>query len=333
MDMQSNQLPSEVNTEERVSPIPSNPVTPIEMSSQFPNQSRSSGKNIGYLALSLILMGGLVGGLLTFNSSADLRSKATNNGPTLALSPSTQSKAVGSTMPVGITINTHDDTVSAAVLKLSYDPTAIQIVSFTAGTPLPVVLVPEVHTNGIVSVTLGVQPATPFKGAGIVGTIQVKVLAAKDSNLRFTNATQVAAVGKTTNALVSAIGSTIMGIAARTPTPTPTRIPGSTNTPTPTRYNSPSPTPTHIPGTTNTPTPVFSTSSPRAPVMRQKPMEDVKDPIIAPEQTDAPNNAIETTPSEEYSPFATMPKVNQKQTVFTRMLDSLLKIFNKIFEK
>lgn len=302
------------------------PIEPPQTILGFSHQRISRKKMSIYLLLSLILLGGMIASLLTFQSSSDLRSKATNNGPTLALNSSTQSKTVGSTIPVGITIHTNMDTISAAALKLSYDPTAIQIVSFTAGTPLPIVLIPESHSNGLMSVTLGVQPASPFKGAGVIGTIQVKILSAKQSSLEFTSATQVAAIGKTTNALVSATGSTITGVSAGTLTLTPTRIPGSTNTPTPTRHNSP--TPTRISGSTSTPTATSKHEATTPAASSGTLMQGIAAPIITDIETVAPSAPT----SEDYSPFAnTSQHEAPKRTAFDQLFSSILEFFRKLF--
>ncbi len=186
------------------------------------------------IAAVVLLMGmGIV--ILLMKNTQDTRSRATLTGTTLALSPATKAGSIGETFSVGITMNTDTDTVSAAELHLSYDPTAIQITSFTPGTQLPVILVPETHTNGAIAVTLGTQPTSPFKGAGIVGTWTVKILATKQSSVSFTSATQVAALGKSTNALASKTGSTITGTAAGTPTPTPLSSPTPTPARSPTR--------------------------------------------------------------------------------------------------
>jgi len=176
-----------------------------------------------HLLVALILIGGLGVGLVALNLSQDIRSKAGNDGPRLALLPATKTQTVGETFSVVITMNTNTDTVSAAQLHLSYDPTAIQILSFTPGTQLPVVLVPETHANGTIAVTLAAKPPTPFKGAGVLGVLTVKVLTAKQSTISFTNATQVAAQGKNTNVLASKTDSIITGVVMVTPTPKPPR--------------------------------------------------------------------------------------------------------------
>ncbi len=161
---------------------------------------------ITYILIALVIIAGL--GIVMLMGE---RLKASNNGPVLALAPATKTLRVGETFSEGIILNTNADTVSAVELHLSYDPNAIQILNFIPETPLPVVLVPETHSNGVLSVSLGVQPDKPFKGAGIIGTLNLKILASKQSSLNFTSKTAVAVVGKTTNALVSKTGTTIRG--------------------------------------------------------------------------------------------------------------------------
>lgn len=205
-----------------VEQVPQTEVTPVP---NYSHHSFSRRPSLMYVFIALMLMGGLAVGLVALNSSQDVRSRASNEGPTLMLSPATTTQEVGKTISVGLTMNTKADAVSAAELHLSYDPTAIQIVRFTPGTALPVVLVPETHANGAIAVTLAAKPPTPFKGAGIIGTWTVKILATKQSSISFTSATQVAALRKTTNALASTSGSSITGTASGSVTTTPTLTP------------------------------------------------------------------------------------------------------------
>jgi len=222
----------------------------------------------------LLLVVGMGVAIMSLQKNQDIRGRAASTGPTLALAPATETGAVGDTFSLGATLNTNSDSVSAAELQLSYDPTAVQILSFSAGTGLPTILAPETHADGTIAVTLGSPMATPFTGAGIIGTWQVKILADKASSISFTSATQVASVGKTTNSLVSATGTTITVAGATpssttsTPTPTPTtaQSPKATPTPTPTVARQPTATPTPAsvfhalsPTATPTPTPVVTT--------------------------------------------------------------------------
>lgn len=182
----------------------------------------------------------------------DLRNRAANAGPTLALVPTNKQAATGDTFSIGITLNTDTDTVSAVELHMTFDPTAIQVQSFTAGTALPVVLTPFSASNGNIAVTLGVQPTSPFKGSAIIGTLNIKTIRTKTSEISFASTTTVASLGKTTNALAGSSGSQITVPGANTPTPTPTTTPAKTPTPTPAQSG---PTPTSAPAGTPAPTP------------------------------------------------------------------------------
>lgn len=203
------------------------PTPPQQEMTSVPSYSHHSSSrrpSLMYVFIVLMLMGGLAVGLVALNSSQDVRSRASNDGPTLMLSPAVTTQEIGKTFTVGLIMNTRADSVSAAELHLSYDPTAIQIERFAHGTTLPVVLVPETHANGTIAVTLAAKPPTPFKGAGIVGIWTVKILAAKQSSIQFTAQTSVAALGKMTNALTAQTGCTITGSAGNVPialTPTP----------------------------------------------------------------------------------------------------------------
>ncbi len=197
MDVQSKQIP-----QSKPHPEISRPILNYSYNSFFRHPI------ITYLLIALIIIAGL--GVVSLIGE---RLKASNNGTILALSPAAKTVRAGETFSLGITMNTNDDTVSAAELHLSYDPNAIQILSFIPGTPLPVVLVPETHLNGSVSVILGAQPTAPYKGAGLIGTLNLKILTSKQSSINFTSKTAVAALGKTTNALVSKTGTTIRGTA------------------------------------------------------------------------------------------------------------------------
>lgn len=309
-----------------------NPPEPTSAShfarSRFPHKNRQI---LLSLSLLVLLFGGLAVALLSMKTTQDTRSRATLTGPKLALAPATKTGTIGETFSVGMTINTDADSVSAAELHLSYDPTTIQIVNFTAGTLLPVVLVPETHANGSIAVTLGAQPTAPFKGAGIVGTWNIKILAAKQSALAITSATQVAALEKNTNALVSATGINITGTqagttptptSAHTGTPTPTTIP-SQNAPSPTVSTSfgyimsPSPTPTPTKKQTKyvSPTPTKRIASPSTPA-----------PAI---QTPSQSPAAWTPPL----PVDTVRTEIPKTTVFERIFTAIMQFFQRLFQK
>lgn len=297
------------------------------------------------LFILFMLAAGIAISMLSMNASQDTRSRATVTGTKLSISPATKTAIIGETVTLGITINTDTDTVSAAELHLSYDPTAIQILSFAPGTILPVILTPETHVNGAISVTIGAQPSSPFKGAGIVGTWTIKILAAKQSSLNFASSTQVAALGKNTNALVSSIGSSITGTAGTGSTPTPT-VPHA-NTPTPTNppQHTPTPTPTRAPSSTPTPTNTPApTPIPEVPTATSTPQEKTNPPyntstpiptrsigfgsIVLPTPIDFVDQTIPTPTIEEpLQQTAPLPEI----TVVTQSKTSSLTVFDKIF--
>lgn len=194
-----------------------------------------------------LILAGTIAALFSINSSQDTRSKAVDNGPVLSLSPSTKLAVINDTFNIGITLNTGTDKVSATTIHILYDPTSVEILSFTHGTQLPVILVPETHANGNLAVTLGSQPTTPFQGVGIIGTIRVKVITVKQSSIAFTSATKVSSVGKTGNTLASTKGTTIT-TTTNTPILTHTQMPTQavTRTPTPSRIATRTPTPSRV---------------------------------------------------------------------------------------
>lgn len=241
------------------------PIPPSDAHLTVPSSERvqpiqirpSSGKpNVFLLIFVLILlMGGLFGAMLLSGKGTELRSRATNTGPKLSIIPANKSLPVGQQFTFTLSLNTQADTVSAVQLELSFDQTAVDNVTFTNGSILPVVLKAATVANGKVRVALGVNPASPYKGTGVLGTLRVRGKSAKQSTIAFTNNTAVASLGKATNALASKIGSTVTVTASGSPTNTPTQPPGPTNTPTP--GPSPTPTPTLAPGEpTPTPTPL-----------------------------------------------------------------------------
>jgi hypothetical protein len=166
-------------------PEPSIPVeTPVTPDKKYDIHFRKSNKPIVYALLSLlVLVGGMGIALVAIQKPQDVRNRAANTGPSLALEPATKTVNNGDTISWGVTINTGSDTVSAVELKLTYDPTALQIVNFAPSAAFSTVLSKEAHNNGTLSVALGVPPTTPYKGSAIVGTLTGKIINNKSSNI------------------------------------------------------------------------------------------------------------------------------------------------------
>lgn len=187
--------------------------------------------NFFSLLVGLVLVGGFITGLVLTQQKQIIRSRATNNGSALSILPATKTMGVGETASFAVIINTNGDNVSAVQLEISYNTTALENVTFSKGTILPVVLSAVSVANGKIKATLASEVTSPYSGTGTVGTISVRTKSAMTSNLSFTANTMVAAVGKTGNTLVSKTGAAITaGTPGNTPTPTQTGAP----TPTPT---------------------------------------------------------------------------------------------------
>lgn len=190
------------------------------------NITNNNSNKIGKLFLvSKVLLFSLIGIFVIFiatKAPTDIRTKASFSGPALSLMPAEKQAKVGDTFFVQIIMNAQDETVSATKLHLTYDPTSIRINSFTVGSPLPVVLVQETHNDGNIRVTLGANPSTPFHGSGIIGSFEVEILSANQSEIRFSPFTQVAVLGKNSSTIDSKTGSVITGISGKI---NPTRPP------------------------------------------------------------------------------------------------------------
>ena len=307
--------------------------------------SKPHKNSLSLILMLFVLFTGAVIGITVMTNSQDVRSRASATGTTLTLSPATKTAKIGDTIALGATINTGSDTVSAIEMHLTYDPTAIQILSFTPGTMLPVVLTPESHANGTISVILGVQPTSPWKGAGIVGTWSIKILAAKQSSLNFTNSTQVAAIGKTTNTLASSTGSTLTGTTETIPTLIPTRI-DIMITPKNTPLLQQTSTPTVKPATatkkpqqnTQAPAPVtqtrFGDIIPSTPIKPTTMTLPTRAPIQPTQQTAPPSEASEyqSDPEQLIDSIEVNTPRDTNTTFFDQILINVVSFFQRLFQ-
>ncbi len=314
--------------------IPPSTTLPGYDSSIQPSRPPSKVRSMIYIgALLLFLSGGTYLGMANLGNSTEKRAKAGNTAPTLSMSPSTLNGNVGDVATIGITMNTHADTVAAGEFQFTYDPAAIQLIGFTHGKALPVVLVPFANTNSTASVTLGVQPTAPFKGSDIIGTFQVKILSARQSSLGFGNATKIASIGKDTNSLASAVGTTITGtgtgnvglspsntpiprISIRVPTERTTSERGKANV-----GSSPS----------NTPIPRISIRVPpkRTVSVTQAPRMILTGQNVQPAE---PTSLLLAMPQDTITPeVAVQDVVSSEKNGFMKWLDSIQALFSKIF--
>lgn len=153
----------------------------------------------------------------------DIRKQAAGTGVTLSMTPFTINVVPGSNFDIAATINTGDDSVSAASLEINYDNTRLELkdISTTSASFLPVVLSPAQISTGSVKMTLGSNLAEPKKGTGILTTLTFKALVESTTIISFGSNTAVTAVGKTANALTS---STEGNVIIANPTPTPSGL-------------------------------------------------------------------------------------------------------------
>jgi hypothetical protein len=210
--------------------IANSSVPPSTTQSQAPQVSyglrrRSNGKMFLQLFAVLLLLGGLGAGIFLANRQQELRSRATNTNPTLAMNPATVTKQINETFSVGLTLNTNSASVSAAAIEVSYDPSKLEAQSINAGTFLPNVFAQGAIANGKVTITLGSPTEGAKRGTGVIATINFKALANGSTSLAYTANTQVAAIGQNSNALASSTGTQVTVGSATAATATPGACP------------------------------------------------------------------------------------------------------------
>lgn len=200
------------------------------------------------LAMSLFILAGILVGVVFIQTPKDIRNRAAITGPELSMQTASTAQPNGSTFTVGILLNSGPDQVSAVDLILPFDPNAIEILSFSPTTALPVVLTPFSVRTGEARVTLGAQPDSLFRGSTIIGTMTVQSKTNNPFSLGLSNSTQVAAIGKTSDALVahraisfneSMSSPTPTHSATESPTPTFSATGTPTHSPTPTQISNP----------------------------------------------------------------------------------------------
>lgn len=184
----------------------------ISPDSQFPPRKSTfkSRRNtiISLVSLIVLVLASVVAFTLSLTNQ-DVRSRASLSGPTISLIPSTKTGKPGDIIRVGVMMNTSGDNVSAADITITYDSVNMEIVNFSAGTALPLVLSSEKHINGQSNFALGINPPIPFTSSGVIGTYTIKLLTSSPSSIGFSSQSQVSVIGKSSNVLVSATGTSI----------------------------------------------------------------------------------------------------------------------------
>lgn len=198
-------------------------------------------KTVGIVTLLLMLVA-LPATVLLVRQRQELRREAAA-ATTLSLLPASLAVQPGDQFSLEVAIDTGSNIVSAADLVITFDSSQLTVTGITAGTFLPVVLVPGAVTSGTATIILGSLPTTPMTGTGVLATVTFTANNVGTATVRFADTTQVAAIGESGNVLSGTQEATV-SIAIPTPTPTSTPTPTPTLTPTPT----PTPTPIPLPG-------------------------------------------------------------------------------------
>ena len=219
----------------------------------------------------LVLFGGLIAGVFLVRRQQEIREKAAP-ATSLSISPPTQSKNPGQTLNFSVRMDTGENQVTGLDIRLSFDPSAIEIVSIQQGSGILNLNQQFISNSDNTAGQIAYSTYTAEKTKAVQGTglevlnisASVKTDALAGSyTLSFLPSTAVAGLSEGQNVLTGTTPAIISVLAALGGTPTPTPTPAPTPTPTPPGVGgggatpTPTPTPTASPvGGEATPTPV-----------------------------------------------------------------------------
>lgn len=161
--------------------------------------------------LPLLILTFLLGVVLTaVQEPQELRRRAAP-ATTLSFSPSSVSVRPGDTFALAVRVDTGDNTISAADIRLSFDQTKLAAEEMVASDFLPVVLVAGSTSPGKATIVLGSQPTSPKKGSGTLATVKFRATALPTTNttVNFADGTQVAGLGEQGNVLTGKTLATV----------------------------------------------------------------------------------------------------------------------------
>lgn len=202
--------------------------TPPPVSSYFKTLSAVLGV--------FVLVAGLGIAVKLSQQKQETRTKASVSLVDLSLSPDQAQINPGQDVNIAVGMNPHDYKVTAVDLKIAYDASKFDFVSFNKTASLPTVLTAATAINGIVSTVLGSEASNPTTGSSVIANLILKAKAGVTGLglIQITSDTQVAGIDSNGNAITTSIlgdsGETSIEISAPvvaspTPTPTPTAIP------------------------------------------------------------------------------------------------------------
>lgn len=191
-------------------------------------------KLLGLIGL-FILAAGLLVSLNFAGKKQDIRKKVSGSGSgsVLTIKPANINAVPGNLITVDINIDTKEDTISAAELHLTYDPTALSGISITPGDFLPTQIVTGRNINGNADIILGAKieydssgnaNPTPRKGTDTLVTLTFTAIKASTTQIDFAASTKIVAIGVSGNSISSMAGSRI-NILPSTKSLTPTFSP------------------------------------------------------------------------------------------------------------
>lgn len=158
------------------------------------------------LVLTIVLIALFFFGKFYIDTLQNAKTKATYLGSVLSIVPNNIEATVGETISFDVTLDTNSASVAGILMDLAYDPIAVELLTFTPTQILPVIASPFQSASGSGSITLLSNPESPYNGAGVLGRFTAKILSQKNLSIEFTQATQVASLGKATNDLASSSG-------------------------------------------------------------------------------------------------------------------------------
>jgi hypothetical protein len=157
---------------------------------------------------------------------------------TLTMRPSDTNPDVGDTFTVAIDIDTAENSIVVAELRLNFDPSKLEATDIVPGNFItnPDTRGPEIdNSQGTVSfdiIALGGGSNTGVQGQGVLATLTLKAIGSGTATVGFSPNTLVAAIDEETNVLVSSQPTTVTISGTTGPSPTPTTPPGASPTPT-----------------------------------------------------------------------------------------------------
>ena len=151
----------------------------------------------------------------------------------------------GNTLPpqsqlfdIDVYLDTKGLNVTAADLKIKYDPNVLEGVSIENRNSLPVTLLAGKvdNTLGVASITLGSNPSNPISGGFVLATLKLKVKNRMTTTVLVNNSSAVTAVGFDKSVISSFPSISLVASSSPSPLPivTPTPISTPTATPQPT---------------------------------------------------------------------------------------------------